>query len=143
MNRSAAVAGAALLGALSACSSGPHSIAESTYAGLPAGRAAALDLPAAGALATLTNGRLALTFWGSGDCPTVPTRLRVLDSSTVAVTVSRTYDHDCDADLRPTTSEISVAGKHVDLDQRLVVRLTGAGFPPGQVVRPTSGSGGY
>jgi hypothetical protein len=137
LNRSGPVAGAALLAAVSACSSGPHSIADSTYRGLPPGRAAVTAVPVEGALATATKGRLALTFWGSSDCPTVPTRLRVLNSSTVSVTVSRNYHHDCDADLGPTTSEIEVDTHRVVLDSHLAVRLTGAGFPPGQVIRPT------
>lgn len=130
------VVGAVLVGAISACASGPHTIAATTYRGLPAGHAV-LQAPAAGAIATLTNGRLALTFWGSGSCPTVPTGLHVVDPSTIELSLSRDYPHDCDADLGPSTSEVIVDGDKVVLDSHLVIRLTGAGFPPGQVIRLT------
>jgi hypothetical protein len=130
--------GALLLGAVSACSSGRHSIAAKTYRGFPVDRPA-VAAPPAGAVATVSNGRLALTFWGSGSCPTVPTRLDVVDTGTIDVALSRTYDHDCDGDLGPTTSELRIDSRKVVLDSHLIIRLTGAGFPPGQLVRLTGG----
>ena len=138
------VAGAVLVCASGGCSSDPHSIAIRTYRGLPPGQALAGEpalglVPAAGAFAALHNGRLALTFWGSGSCPTVPTKLRVVDTKTIDVTVSRNYHHDCDADLGPTTSELSLDEDKVVLDASLRIRLTGAGFPPGQVIRLIGG----
>jgi hypothetical protein len=67
------------------------------------------------------DGRLTLTMWGSGSCPTVPTDLKVLDRHHVQVTVSNQYKRMCTMDYAPSTSEIALPKRRVDTAHPLTV----------------------
>jgi hypothetical protein len=115
---------------LAGCGSGsgsgvPTSVAVTTYPGLPSGvRPPALPtLPTA--IAVLQPGdRLALTFWGSGSCPTLPVAVDVVSRHEIRVTVDDTPSGACTADFRPTTSVVQLDGTRVDTTTDLVVNLS-------------------
>jgi len=93
-------------------SPGSRIVVVRTFRGLPS-----VDLPVhrgerVPAAVRLGSTRIALTFWGSGSCPAVPTGANWTGSTTLDVTVS-SHGGACTSDEAATTSVLSVAPKRL------------------------------
>jgi hypothetical protein len=124
---------AALCLPLAGCESGPgepKTVAVTTYHGLPSGMQPPTPPTMPDAVAVLQPGdRLALTFWGSGSCPTLPVAVDVVSRHEVHVTVADPHSGACTADYGPTTSVVQLDGTRVDTTTDLVVSLSGRPGP--------------
>jgi hypothetical protein len=114
-----------------------HSIALTTYRGLPPG-VHFVRVPEAQAQAVRQGAdRLALTLWGSGSCPWVPTAANAIGPTEVRVTVRTVVPSGthrvCTADLSPTTSVIALAPT-TSTSGSLTVSLIGLGAAPVRLV---------
>jgi hypothetical protein len=94
------------------------------------GRSGPAHEPARGEL--LPRGRLAVTLWGSGSCPTLARRVLVQHSDAVVVIANADYraaaqlnhgDVICSADSSPTRSVIALPLDRLQLDHGLRVTI--------------------
>lgn len=95
--------------ALAGCS-GPDSVADRSYAGLPES-VDETDVGASGEpVATWIEDdeTFAVTMWGSSSCPAVPSSIDTTDSGAVEITFVTDSSGPCTADLAPTTHEFGV-----------------------------------
>jgi hypothetical protein len=114
----------------------PHSIAVETYRGYPKAdppMKAGIREPTA---VRIGSTRIALTFFGSGSCPPVPTSEKWISSTTLEVNVDDSYPGACTSDEAATTSVISVLPRHLPAGS-FVIRFTGGAsqVPPSSSVR--------
>jgi hypothetical protein len=118
--RSGAVVGVSLLLPLllSALGCAPS---EPRFAGVPEGRSGpGLEAVQAEQLA---DGRLAVTLFGSGSCPHLAKRVRVLASDSVLVLAPMMARQACTLDIKPTRSVIGLPVDRLQLDDGLLVRV--------------------
>ncbi len=118
-------AGGLLAAILGGCGgSGPDTIAERSYQGLPDGVTPATLHGDASPIAIIEHDhRLALTLWGSGSCPRLPVSLHVLNRHSLEITVGKTTSGVCTADLGPTTSVIKLDPAEVDIAAEILITL--------------------
>jgi hypothetical protein len=82
--------------------------------------------------------RLAITLWGSGSCPTLPTSLVVLSPNRVRIVASDDWRNaTCTADLSPTTSVVVLPRPAVDVTSPLTVDVL---LPDGPLEPPPTGA---
>jgi hypothetical protein len=97
---------------LAACTSGPPSVADDTYRGLPeatsdSGDPTALSFSAQGAWVK-QNQTFALTTWGSSSCPLIPTSIESEADDAVTIHFERSPQTTCTADMAAITHEFTV-----------------------------------
>jgi hypothetical protein len=82
---------------------------------------------------------LSVTVWGSGSCPYMPTKFRIMSPRRLFVRVEpdATPTQVCTADLRPTTSDLQFdpAKARVAPDVRVTFRFAGEATPRSVSVR--------